>query len=88
MGKGENAITERVTIDFDYFIKLAIQKQISWNSLAFMLTDLKTTLDGSKKIIRILVQELEKWVNKVENESKQDVIDTLQLNEKQIHFQR
>ena len=34
-----------------------------------MLTDLTTTLDRSKQIIRVLVQELEKWVLNFKNDS-------------------
>ena len=66
-GSNEKAITGKIMIDFEYFIQLAILKEIPWKFLAFMMTDLATTLDISKQIIRALVQELEKWVLKVEN---------------------
>ena len=64
-----NATTEKFTIDPEYFIQLAIQNEIPWKALALMLTDLTTTLDRSKKIIRVLVQELEKWVLNFKNDS-------------------
>ena len=52
--------TGKFTIDTEYFIQLAMRKEIPWNSLAFVLTDLTTNLEISKQVIRILVQELEK----------------------------
>ena len=57
---------EKVLLDFQYFIKSAIQEEISWKSLAYFLTDLATTLNQSKQVIRVLVKELEKWVSKAE----------------------
>ena len=70
---------EKVILDFEYFIQSAIKKELPWKSLAYFLTDLSTTLDKSKQVIRVLVQELEIWVlkvesekNKVENYSKED----------------
>ena len=69
---------ETFNIDTTYFIQLAIQKQIPWNSLIFVLTDLTTTLDRSKQVITVLVQELEKWVLNVENDGS----DSLAPNEK------
>ena len=68
-GNNPNATTEKFTIDPEYFIQLAIQNEIPWKALALMLTDLTTTLDRSKKIIRVLVQELEKWVLNFKNDS-------------------
>ena len=68
-GTTEQAKTEKIMIDFEYFIQLAIQEEIPWKTLALMLTDLTTTLDRSKKIIRVLVQELEKWVLNFKNDS-------------------
>ena len=41
------AKTEKIMIDFEYFIQLA-QEEIPWKTLALMLTDLTTTLDRSK----------------------------------------
>ena len=85
-GSNEKAITGKIMIDFEYFIQLAIRKEIPWKSLAFMMTDLATTLDISKQIIRALVQELEKWVLKVENNSNHDVTRVLHANEKQANI--
>ena len=85
-GSNEKAITGKIMLDFEYFIQLAIRKEIPWKSLAFMMTDLATTLDISKQIIRALVQELEKWVLKVENNSNHDVSRVLHANEKQTNI--
>ena len=48
-----------------------IQKTISWKALTFFLIDLAPTLEKSKEVIEILVQELELWVSKVEIVSNQ-----------------
>ena len=57
-------INKKVTVDFQYFITLAIQKELSWKMLEFFLTDLTTTLAQSKEVIRLLVKELEISVTK------------------------
>ena len=75
--------TEKFTIDTEYFIQIAIQKEISWKSLAFMLTDLTTTLNRSKQVIRVLVQEIEKLASKLENQSNHKVL-TNTINTKQV----
>ena len=67
----EKVFPEKVMIDFKYFVKLAIQKEIPWKSLTIMLIELTTSLDKSKKAIRVLVQELEKWVSKAEFTAKE-----------------
>ena len=83
-GTTMQAKTEKIMIDFEYFIRLAIQKEIPWKALALMLTDLTTTLDRSKQVIRVLVEELEKWVLNVRNDSNHDVTD---LHEKKADVQ-
>ena len=87
---GVNTFNERVTIDFQYFIESAVQKKLAWNTLAYFLTDLAPTLDKSRQIIRILVQELEKWVLKVDTKEDSIVMEnvTEKLNkELALHFQ-
>ena len=59
---------EKVLVDFHYFIQSAIEKKLAWNTLAYFLTDLAPTLEKSRQVIKILVQELEKWVLKVDIE--------------------
>ena len=63
----------KVLLDLKYFIQLAIWRKITWNALAFLLIDLAPTLEKSKAVIETLVQQLEKWVSKLENGSKLDV---------------
>ena len=79
--KVENISSEKIILDFEYFIQLAIRREIPWKSLTFMLTDLTTTLDKSNQVIKLLVQELEKWVLKVESNTNNDV------NEKEFNHQ-
>ena len=64
---------EKVTVNFQYFIQMAIEKKMAWSTLAHLLTDLAATPEISKQVIKLLLQELEKWVSKVENEPKIDV---------------
>ena len=71
---------EKVILDFEYFIQSAIKKELSWKSLAYFLTDLSTTMDKSKQVIRALVQELEVWVLKVESE-KNEVEDFKEVDD-------
>ena len=61
---------ERRLVDFEYFIQSAVHNKLPWNTLAYFLTDLAPTLDKSRQVIKILVQELEKWVTKVENKTE------------------
>ena len=68
----EENFSKKVKVDFQYFILSAVQKNISWNNLAISLTDLAPTLNQSRQVIKMLVQELENWVNKAENEIKHE----------------
>ena len=83
-GNNPKATSEKFSIEPEYFIKLAIRREMSWKTLSFMLTDLTNSLDRSKQVIRILVQELEKWVLNVENDFNHDVTDS---HEKQADVQ-
>ena len=65
---------EKVTVDFQYFIQMAIEKKMAWITLTHLLTDLAATPVKSKQVIKLLLQELETWVSKVENEPKTDVV--------------
>ena len=65
-----NAIPEAnkgVRVDFQYFIQSAVNQEISWQALVIFLTDLTPSLDKSKEVIKILVEELEEWVGKARN---------------------
>ena len=67
-----NKFEEKVLVDFQYFIQSAVEKKIQWNVLTYFLTDLAPTIDKSRQVIMILVKELEKWVRKWENASKDE----------------
>ena len=70
-----NSSKAKMMVDFKYFIQSATEKKLPWNTLVCFLTDLAPTLDKSKEIIRILVQELEKWVSKVEAENGKKTVE-------------
>ena len=82
----DNVFKKRVLADFKYFIQSAIEKKISWSTLSSILTELPTTLDKSKEVIRILVQKFERWITEVENGKTviQALNDTKESND---HFQ-
>ena len=53
-------------VDYSYFIKMALEKKITWNMLAFFLNDLTPTLEKSKQVIEILLKELQMLQSKLE----------------------
>ena len=59
---------EEVTMNIGYLIHMAIEKKMPWNTLTHLLTDLAATPVKSKQVIKLLLQELEKWVSKLEND--------------------
>ena len=61
---------QEVTMNIGYLIQMAIEKKMPWNTLTHLLTDLAATPMKSKQVIKLLIQELEKWISKVENTSK------------------
>ena len=68
-----NVSMEKVPLDFQYFIRVTIQKEMTWSTLSFLLTDLAVTPEKSKQVIKILVKELEKWVSKKESEPTNEI---------------
>ena len=54
----EDGISE-TKLNFRYFIKMALQKKISWDTLLVFLDDLTPTLVQSKQAIEVLVKELQ-----------------------------
>ena len=77
----DNLPKEKVMADFKYFIQSAIDKKISWTTLSCFLTELPTTVVKSQEVIKILVQELEKWVSKIEIESVISLTQTHAVSE-------
>ena len=69
---------EVLMVDHKHLIKSAIEKEITWNTLACFLTDFVLSSDKLKDIIKTLVQELEIWVSKGENESGSEIIGVKQ----------
>ena len=49
-------------LNFEYVIKSACQKKISWETLAVIFDDLTTTLVQSKQAIEVLLKELQNIV--------------------------
>ena len=81
----------KVTVDFQYFIQMALEKKMAWSTLAHLLTDLAASPEKSKQVIKMLLQELEIWISRVENESNKDIdvmgipiIDEKQLLERSL----
>ena len=77
----------KVTVDFQYFIQMTIEKKMLWSTLSHLLTDLATTPEKSKQVIKMLLQELKTWVSKVENSSKEgdaDFPENTTFNEDQL----
>ena len=76
---------EEVTVNFRYFIQMAIEKKMPWNTLTHLLTDLAATPVKSKQVIKLLLQELEKWITN-EDDKLKDVVTFSQnrsINENQ-----
>ena len=55
-------------LNFRYFIKMALQKKISWETLVVFLDDLTPTLVQSKQAIEVLVKELQTLQSKLIND--------------------
>ena len=45
-------------VDYKYFINLALKKNISWNLVAMFFDESTSTLEKSKELNKILVEEL------------------------------
>ena len=48
-----------VKVDFSYFISLALQNKITWESLSSILDDFIPNLENSKEVIRTLLKQLQ-----------------------------
>ena len=74
-------------VDFSYFIKLALSKNISWNVLAIHFDESTTTLEKSKELNNVLIEEMKKLQTKIEElliqrKSNNDVISNYQIQER------
>ena len=45
--------------DFSYFVRMAVQNNIPWESLEMILKDLTPSLNETREVISILLKELE-----------------------------
>ena len=54
------------TTDFKYFIKLALNKNISWNVLSLHFDESTTTLKKSKELNNVLIEEMKKLQTRIE----------------------
>ena len=48
-------LTGIMVLDASYFVGMALQKSMTWNTLATVLKDFASTLDEAKEIISILL---------------------------------
>ena len=51
--------TEDIKVDFRYFIASALQNKITWEALDHFLNDLTPNLATSKKVIKVLLKEIQ-----------------------------
>ena len=51
--------TTKIEAQFTSFISLALEKKLSWQTLATLLSEITTTLSESKQLINILLKELQ-----------------------------
>ena len=58
-------------LDHKYFISLALQDKIAWDTLPFIIEGLTSTLEKSKEVNKFLLQELEKYHKKVQSLEKE-----------------
>ena len=55
----KDALNQSEKVNFEYFIRLAIQKEITWNALEDLFDDLTPTLIKSKQLNKALLKELQ-----------------------------
>ena len=67
-------------LNFRYFIKMALQKKISWETLLVFLDDLTPTHPKSKQAIEVLVEELQALQSKLhDNEDDGGIIEIVEI---------
>ena len=58
-------------LDHKYFISLALQDKIAWDTLPFIIESFTSTLEKSKEVYKFLLQELEKSHSKIQSLEKE-----------------
>ena len=66
-------------LNFEYFIKMAMQDKITWDTLIVFLEDLTPTLDKSKQANIVLVKELQKMHQKLQEKGADDDFDVIEI---------
>ena len=77
------------SLDFSYFIKLALQTEISWTELEAILEDLTPTLDKSKELNKVFLNELKSIHSQKESlnsETKKDELTNETVDEEYEEF--
>ena len=64
-------LTMAYQLDHKYFISLALQDKIAWDTLPFIIESFTSTLGKSKEVYKFLLQELEKSHSKVQSLEKE-----------------
>ena len=68
----QDIATENFKVDFRYFITSALQNKINWEVLDYFLNDLTPNLATSKKVIKVLLNELQKLQSKLQRVNNED----------------
>ena len=68
----EKNLSHKLNLDFEYFITMAMQNKISWDTLLVFLDNLTSTLGKSKELIAVLVKELHKMHLKLQDKDNQE----------------
>ena len=64
-------LTMAYQLDHKYFISLALQDKMAWDTLPFIIEGLTSTLEKSKEVNKFLLQELEKTHSKFQSLKKE-----------------
>lgn len=73
-----NMSHQKIKVDFEYFITMALEGKISWDTLVVFLDDLTPTLEKSKQAMNVLVKELQFVHSKMQ--AKIDVVEIHDIN--------
>ena len=68
---------------FKHSIKMALENNFSWTTLAFMLDEMTPTLSKTKQLVKVLLEELQK----LQKEHQQMVQNPSQPNEDEVEIQ-
>ena len=69
--KMESNINKGTKTDFSYFVRMALQDNLAWKSLAMILKDFAPTLIETREVISILLKELEALQSTLKKKDKE-----------------